>query len=62
MEEQLELRRLKEEINLKKVKLNNLAKKNLKENNIVKLSKELDILINKYYLLKYKWELKDKKS
>lgn len=50
----LELKELKKEINRRKIELNNLAKGNLREDNIIKLSKELDLLINQFHTLELK--------
>lgn len=62
MQKQKKLEVLKEKIRRKKIQLNNLAKDSLNEYDVVKLSKELDILINEYHLLEYKEILDDKKS
>ncbi|MEW8973105.1 MAG: aspartyl-phosphate phosphatase Spo0E family protein [Tissierellaceae bacterium] len=51
MNEKYQLKELKEKIEEKRVKLNILTEGNLNEEKVLKLSEELDILINEYYRL-----------
>lgn len=57
---QIELQEIKAEINCKKEKLNYLIAQNPDSDNIIRLSKELDVLINKYHLLELKENIKNK--
>lgn len=51
MNEKYQLEELKEKIEEKRVKLNILTEGNLNEGKVLKLSEELDLLINEYYKL-----------
>ncbi len=49
MNEEWQLIELKRQINKKRLKLNNLVRDNLDKEQILELSKELDVLINEYH-------------
>ena len=54
MSEERQLMKLRGKIDQKRLALNNLIKGDLSEEKVIKLSKELDVLIKEYYDMEFK--------